>query len=175
MDVDYSSISPAPDEAAMRQQLRRCQKNLQTVLKSEIEPEQLLREQTEDCHALHWAGGVYVWTLVLDSLTAPGLTQPSPLLQGAIDRSFGSMEGLCRTVQNAAPGQMGFVWLSSDREGELQINRTYSYATPLPLTPLLALPAALLPAPGICQRLNFSTASRRYAQVLAQRTPHLFL
>ncbi|MBQ0037799.1 MAG: hypothetical protein KBS74_03910 [Clostridiales bacterium] len=190
--MEYSPF-PSPDTArtspqddALQQQaasLARCQDNLRAILANSPDAQQYTVEQllTAElsgdafCHIRHWAGGVCACSLALQSLAPSGTTQPSPLLLGAIERAFGSLTGLCRTLQNAAPGSTGFVWLSSDREGQLQVNRTFQYATPLPLTPLLALPASLFPSPGICERLNFSTASRRYAAVLAQRSPNLYL
>lgn len=165
------------------QLLQRCRDNLRTVLSDypdyrDMSLTELLNSELDSdicCHVQHWGGGAYAYELSLISLADANTTQPSPLLQGAIDRVFGSTEGLCRTLQNAAPGSAGFLWLSSDREGNLQVNRTFQYATPLPLTPLLALPSGLFPSPGICERLNFSTASRRYADVLACRSPNLYL
>lgn len=194
MVVDYSPAPSTrdtavqmPDLDTLRQQqnemLSLCRDNLNTVLSDDptcrdMALDQLLCGDTDSascCHVQHWAGGAYAYALALESLAPALSTQPSPLLQGAIDRAFGSLRGLCRTLQNVAPGRSGFVWLSSDREGQLQVNRTYQYATPLPLTPLLALPAGLFPSAGICEMLNFSTASRRYAGVLAQRSPNLYV
>jgi superoxide dismutase len=161
--------------------LRRCQTCLDRVLADREEYRdhtvpQLLTGQIDPAlrsHVRHWAGGVYAYGLCLDSLAPALTTEPSPLLRGAIDAAFGSLAGLCRVLQNAAPGPEGFVWLTTDCRGRLQVNRLYQHAAPLPLIPLLTLPASLLPSPGICERLDWHAASRRYREALTCRPPHL--
>jgi len=87
------------------------------------------------------AGGVMAHSLVFESMTRPGTTQPDELLLGAIRRGFGSLPGLSQALKNMAqqkPGS-GYVWLAGDTGGSLFVCRTDDQDTPLPLRPLLCL------------------------------------
>ncbi len=85
------------------------------------------------------AGGVYNHMLYFDSMNAPGRGgRPSPALAGAVERAFGSMDGLRRALHDTAAGQFasGYGWLLAMPGGELQLARSANQDVPLGL-PLL--------------------------------------
>lgn len=85
------------------------------------------------------AGGVLAHDLYFQNLCPPPVSAPVPPLDGAIVRSFGSLEKLKAAMRNAALSQFGsgWVWLCADRSGELSIVKTANQDVPLPLEPLL--------------------------------------
>ena len=85
-----------------------------------------------------YGGGTYNHTLYFSSLAPARTTKPSPALLAEIEHSFGSMEGLHRSMKNAAASIFGsgWVWLVCC-SGGLQIVCTANQDTPLPLWPLV--------------------------------------
>lgn len=85
------------------------------------------------------AGGVYNHDLYFNTLHPTPATSPGPVLQGAIDRDFGDLQGLKAALRSAALGQFGsgWAWLAADRDGRLSVRRTPNQDSPLPLFPLL--------------------------------------
>ena len=65
-------------------------------------------------------GGYYNHNLYFSILSPKKDTKPSPALEEAIKRDFGSREKLIETLQNLALGQFGSGWafLSVDQEGK---------------------------------------------------------
>ena len=85
------------------------------------------------------AGGVYNHDLYFKTLHPAPTSAPGPVLQGAIDRDLGDLQGLKAALRSAALGQFGsgWAWLVSDREGRLSVRKTPTQDSTLPLTPLL--------------------------------------
>ena len=85
------------------------------------------------------AGGVYNHDLYFKTLHPTPASAPGPVLQQAIDRDFGDLQGLKAALRSAALGQFGsgWAWLVTDRDGRLSVRKTPNQDSPLPLTPLL--------------------------------------
>ena len=90
-------------------------------------------------------GGYYNHNLYFSILSPKKDTKPSPALEEAIKRDFGSLEKLIETLQNLALGQFGSGWalLSVDQEGKLYATRAANQNNPFmekgKHTPILAL------------------------------------
>ena len=84
-----------------------------------------------------YGGGVYNHGLYFSSLAPARTTKPSGELLAEVEHSFGSMEGLHRSLKNAAMSVFGsgWVWLVCC-SGGLQVTCTANQDTPLPLWPL---------------------------------------
>lgn len=86
-----------------------------------------------------------VWNheLFFEQLSPQPVRTPSPELQAAIDRDFGSLDNLKAQMNRAAAGLFGsgWVWLASDKEGRLSILSEPDAGNPLRkgLIPLLGL------------------------------------
>ena len=90
-------------------------------------------------------GGYYNHNLYFSILSPKKDTKPSPALEEAIRRDFGSLEKLIETLQNLALGQFGSGWafLSVDQEGKLYATKAANQNNPFmeegKHTPILAL------------------------------------
>ena len=90
-------------------------------------------------------GGYYNHNLYFSILSPKKDTKPSPALEEAIKRDFGSLEKLIETLQNLALGQFGSGWafLSVDQEGKLYATKAANQNNPFmeegKHTPILAL------------------------------------
>ena len=90
-------------------------------------------------------GGYYNHNLYFSILSPKKDTKPSPALEEAIKRDFGSLEKLIETLQNLALGQFGSGWafLSVDKEGKLYATKAANQNNPFmeegKHTPILAL------------------------------------
>ena len=84
-----------------------------------------------------YGGGVYNHGLYFSSLAPARTIKPSGELLAEVEHSFGSMEGLHRSLKNAAMSVFGsgWVWLVCC-SGGLQVTCTANQDTPLPLWPL---------------------------------------
>ena len=84
-----------------------------------------------------YGGGVYNHGLYFSSLAPARTTKPSGELLAEVEHSFGSVEGLHRSLKNAAMSVFGsgWVWLVCC-SGGLQVTCTANQDTPLPLWPL---------------------------------------
>lgn len=85
------------------------------------------------------AGGVYSHDLYFKTMRPAPASTPGGALQRAIDRDFGSLQGLKAALRAAALGQFGsgWAWLVTDGDGQLSVRKTPNQDIPLPLTPLL--------------------------------------
>lgn len=85
------------------------------------------------------AGGVYNHNLYFLNLHSTPVSSPSPPMEGAIARIFGSREQLKSVLKHAALTQFGsgWAWLCAVNDGELTVVKTANQDTPLPLYPLL--------------------------------------
>lgn len=81
--------------------------------------------------------------LFFEQLSPQPVREPSPELQAAIDRDFGSLEALQTQMNRAAAGLFGsgWVWLATDREGRLSILAEPNAGNPIRsgLIPLLGI------------------------------------
>lgn len=132
------------------------------------------------------AGGVYNHEFYFMSMARPNTTQPDQKLQGAIDRSFGSMESCLQALRSTALSQFGsgYAWLSSDTGGNLHINKTANQDAPVPLYPLLNIDlwehAYFLTYQNrrdtyidhFLPLLNWNAASAQYAALLQNQPPY---
>ena len=90
-------------------------------------------------------GGYYNHNLYFSILSPKKDTKPSPALEEAIKRDFGSLEKLIETLQNLALGQFGSGWafLSVDQEGRLYATKAANQNNPFmeegKHSPILAL------------------------------------
>ena len=90
-------------------------------------------------------GGYYNHNLYFSILSPKKDTKPSPALEEAIKRDFGSLDKLIETLQNLALGQFGSGWafLSVDKEGKLYATKAANQNNPFmeegKHTPILAL------------------------------------
>lgn len=90
-------------------------------------------------------GGYYNHNLYFSILSPKKDTKPSPALEEAIKRDFGSLDKLIETLQNLALGQFGSGWafLSVDKEGKLYATKAANQNNPFMEegnhTPILAL------------------------------------
>ena len=90
-------------------------------------------------------GGYYNHNLYFSILSPKKDTKPSPALEEAIKRDFGSLEKLIETLQNLALGQFGSGWafLSVDQEGKLYATKAANQNNPFmeegKHSPILAL------------------------------------
>lgn len=90
-------------------------------------------------------GGYYNHNLYFSVISPKKGTKPSPALEEAINRDFGSMENLVEILQNLALGQFGSGWafLSSDKEGKLYATKSANQNNPFMEdghnTPILAI------------------------------------
>lgn len=90
------------------------------------------------------AGGVYNHRLFFESMAPPGTGgAPEGALGAAVDRAFGSPEGLRDALAAAALSVFGsgYAWLAADGCGRLLLRTTPNQETPLPrgLCPVLNL------------------------------------
>lgn len=90
-------------------------------------------------------GGYYNHNLYFSVMSPKKGTKPSPALEEAINRDFGSIENLVDILQNLALGQFGSGWafLSSDKEGKLYATKSANQNNPFMEeghnTPILAI------------------------------------
>jgi len=90
-------------------------------------------------------GGYYNHNLYFSILSPKKDTKPSPALEEAIKRDFGSLDKLIETLQNLALGQFGSGWafLSVDQEGKLYATKAANQNNPFmeegKHSPILAL------------------------------------
>lgn len=85
-------------------------------------------------------GGVFNHQLYFDSMTGCR-TEPGPLLQKAMQTSFGSCEEWKKKMTEAASSVFGsgWAWLVANDDGTMRIVTTPNQDTPLPLRPLLLI------------------------------------
>jgi len=94
-------------------------------------PDQLPRELRTQVQ--QYGGKLYNHQVYFSSMAAPTGQQPDADLAAAIRTCFGSGEGLRRRFAEAAqelPG-VGWVWLVTDRRGQLRVMATRDNETPL--------------------------------------------
>lgn len=80
------------------------------------------------------AGGHWNHTFFWDTMTAPSQTgQPSPQLLEAIDRQFGSLDGMKSAVNDAGAKRFGsgWTWLIVGQGGQLAVTSTSNQDNPL--------------------------------------------
>lgn len=84
-----------------------------------------------------YGGGTYNHTLYFSSLAPARTTKPSPALLAEIEHSFGSMEGLHRSMKNAAASIFGsgWVWLVCCSGGLQIVCTAKSGYAPAPVAP----------------------------------------
>lgn len=84
-------------------------------------------------------GGVFHHDLYFRTLRGLPASAPQPPLEAAMQRAFGSVEGLQTALKNASLSLFGSGWacLCADSSGDLSIQKTPNQDTVLPLTPLL--------------------------------------
>ncbi len=81
------------------------------------------------------AGGVYNHDLFWLTMTPGGSKEPKGKLKEAIEKSFGSLEGLKEQFNNKGLAQFGsgWAWLVSDEDGNLEVISTPNQDSPISL------------------------------------------
>ncbi|WP_314011048.1 superoxide dismutase [Pseudostreptobacillus hongkongensis] len=81
------------------------------------------------------AGGVYNHDLFWVTMTPGGSKEPKGKLKEAIEKSFGSLEGLKEQFNNKGLAQFGsgWAWLVSDEDGNLEVISTPNQDSPISL------------------------------------------